>query len=502
MAASYLPPTTRELGERTVLSRGDELAGVPVVVRGAHFPGETVPVRLQRLSARALTLLRRRLAARDGSLVATLAWGDAPIASVLQVFSVGDHTAASAGGGGDELVLQGICRARLAVSSQSQVDGVLHLGGTIMDDDDAHVATRPAVRSASRWPDVPAGMLHSGPLPAALCGRGLSVEMAASRAFAAAAACNLTPAPTPGSQPWRVHGTAQQASWWLARTMPCGAAQRWALLACQSTMVRLRTMTYLLSHGAVLVCRSCRRPLCSLSDVASLQGAGVSDCFVNPHGIPFRVTTAMRVIGDAVAVSNVPPTHSDSWFRGFGWTMAHCRGCDAHLGWRYDYLGEPDAATPFTAASRFEVDSGSGASFVVRPARHMAAPASAGGDGGTAAAAGAAAGGESDGEGELPLQAEMLDALAGAGIDAGTAALHWLLAQIGAPASEPPARVPLASLVPAPPAGIPAYFYGLCDEAVRMQLVLPAEATDEAAADSSGWVLGTRRMGRNDGARA
>ncbi len=66
---------------------------------------------------------------------------------------------------------------------------------------------------------------------------------------------------------------------------------------------------------------------------------------VNPHGVVhtvrcFREAWNLREVG--------PPTTYFSWFAGYAWSIVHCAGCDAHLGWAFD--GDEDRFYGFVAA--------------------------------------------------------------------------------------------------------------------------------------------------------
>ena len=55
--------------------------------------------------------------------------------------------------------------------------------------------------------------------------------------------------------------------------------------------------------------------------------------FVNPHGFVFRIGAFERADGCRLHGS---PTTDWTWFDGFAWRFAACRGCGEHLGWGYE----------------------------------------------------------------------------------------------------------------------------------------------------------------------
>ncbi|HLO77668.1 MAG TPA: cereblon family protein [Magnetospirillum sp.] len=58
----------------------------------------------------------------------------------------------------------------------------------------------------------------------------------------------------------------------------------------------------------------------------------------NPAGILFRVVCFSDAPG-AVAVGNA--SHRFTWFAGFTWRIALCKGCGIHVGWMYEGAGAP-----------------------------------------------------------------------------------------------------------------------------------------------------------------
>ncbi|MGQ9365383.1 cereblon family protein [Azospirillum sp. ST 5-10] len=58
----------------------------------------------------------------------------------------------------------------------------------------------------------------------------------------------------------------------------------------------------------------------------------------NPAGIVFRILC----FGEAPGAGAVgAPTADFSWFAGYAWSVALCRSCGAHLGWRFVGEGPP-----------------------------------------------------------------------------------------------------------------------------------------------------------------
>lgn len=60
--------------------------------------------------------------------------------------------------------------------------------------------------------------------------------------------------------------------------------------------------------------------------------------FFNPAGHVFRLRCFTEAPG---ASDSGPPTDAFTWFKGYDWNFALCRGCSEHLGWRYTGAAAP-----------------------------------------------------------------------------------------------------------------------------------------------------------------
>jgi hypothetical protein len=57
---------------------------------------------------------------------------------------------------------------------------------------------------------------------------------------------------------------------------------------------------------------------------AVLQGS--MGIFVNPGGFLHQTITLREVAPRGLRLMDEPPCEADTWFAGFGWTIANCRG--------------------------------------------------------------------------------------------------------------------------------------------------------------------------------
>lgn len=90
------------------------------------------------------------------------------------------------------------------------------------------------------------------------------------------------------------------------------------------------------SKKGFLFCAACSHVVGHVQDRIEVQGSFQHTC-TNPYGYVHHFGCHSDAPGCAV----VGNAHSaDSWFAGFRWRLAHCGGCDIHLGWQFEKAGE------------------------------------------------------------------------------------------------------------------------------------------------------------------
>jgi hypothetical protein len=80
-----------------------------------------------------------------------------------------------------------------------------------------------------------------------------------------------------------------------------------------------------------ITCAACGREITDESQRIAVEGAH-QHRFMNPEGYVYDIACFGEAPGCAVRGI---PTGEFTWFRGFAWSYAVCRGCSAHLGWHY-----------------------------------------------------------------------------------------------------------------------------------------------------------------------
>ncbi len=86
-----------------------------------------------------------------------------------------------------------------------------------------------------------------------------------------------------------------------------------------------------------LLCRVCFTPITSEDHRVAVEGQAVHRR-TNPSGVTFTFGCYVEAPG---ARGTGAPTAEFSWFSGYVWSFALCRGCGEHLGWSFE--GKPPA---------------------------------------------------------------------------------------------------------------------------------------------------------------
>jgi|HubBroStandDraft_6_1064221.scaffolds.fasta_scaffold584770_2 hypothetical protein len=85
------------------------------------------------------------------------------------------------------------------------------------------------------------------------------------------------------------------------------------------------------SEDEAVRCAACGRVLAKKSDRIAVEGSH-EHAFVNPVGVEYRI----RCFRDAEGTAGAGEESTFfSWFPGYAWRVALCRGCGAHVGWGF-----------------------------------------------------------------------------------------------------------------------------------------------------------------------
>lgn len=84
----------------------------------------------------------------------------------------------------------------------------------------------------------------------------------------------------------------------------------------------------------MMVCRQCGHAITRPDQAISVDGAH-RHTFANPHGAVYEI----GCFGSANGCAAVGPASDEfTWFKGFFWRIAVCRGCQIHLGWLFESM--------------------------------------------------------------------------------------------------------------------------------------------------------------------
>ncbi|XP_063231995.1 protein cereblon isoform X2 [Bacillus rossius redtenbacheri] len=122
-------------------------------------------------------------------------------------------------------------------------------------------------------------------------------------------------------------------SYWVAQNLPLSDEQRMGLLKLDSAVQRLRLELSVLEKCRVLCCRDCQSKVAEQKDVFSMSVEGPQGTYVNPGGYIHETVTVHRAKG--LRTVEEQPSTEYTWFPGYAWTIAECRGCRRHMGWRF-----------------------------------------------------------------------------------------------------------------------------------------------------------------------
>ncbi|XP_003973227.2 protein cereblon isoform X1 [Takifugu rubripes] len=122
-------------------------------------------------------------------------------------------------------------------------------------------------------------------------------------------------------------------SYRVAACLPIDDALRLQLLKIGSAIQRLRCELDIMDRCTSLCCKQCQdTEITTKTEIFSLSLYGPMAAYVNPHGYVHETLTVYKA-------SNLNligrPSTLHSWFPGYAWTIAQCRTCGSHMGWKF-----------------------------------------------------------------------------------------------------------------------------------------------------------------------
>jgi len=113
-----------------------------------------------------------------------------------------------------------------------------------------------------------------------------------------------------------------------------------ALLQYDCAISRLQYEAKVLSMlgGKAFVCSTCRAPLGKHTDIVPMNKEGLQAAYCNPAGAIHETVTLYHAKN--IVLNREPPSTVCSWFPGYAWTIASCKGCGFHVGWLFTATNE------------------------------------------------------------------------------------------------------------------------------------------------------------------
>ncbi|XP_078339772.1 protein cereblon-like [Crassostrea virginica] len=123
-----------------------------------------------------------------------------------------------------------------------------------------------------------------------------------------------------------------ELSYWVIQNLPLDDNLRISLMEIDSAVQRLRCSLSIVQKCSTLCCKECNTNIANKNEVFSLSIEGPLGAYVNPQGYVHETMTVykaqnLNLIGR--------PTKEHSWFPGYAWTIAQCRRCAFHIGWKF-----------------------------------------------------------------------------------------------------------------------------------------------------------------------
>ncbi|XP_041417639.1 protein cereblon isoform X2 [Xenopus laevis] len=122
-------------------------------------------------------------------------------------------------------------------------------------------------------------------------------------------------------------------SYRVAACLPIDDALRIQLLQIGNAIQRLRCELDIMSKCTSLCCKHCPdTEITTKNEIFSLSLCGPMAAYVNPHGYVHETLTVYKAFNLSLVGR---PSIENSWFPGFAWTIAQCRVCGSHMGWKF-----------------------------------------------------------------------------------------------------------------------------------------------------------------------
>ncbi|XP_040214589.1 protein cereblon isoform X1 [Rana temporaria] len=122
-------------------------------------------------------------------------------------------------------------------------------------------------------------------------------------------------------------------SYRVAACLPIDDTLRIQLLQIGNAIQRLRCELDIMSKCTSLCCKRCHdTEITTKNEIFSLSLCGPMAAYVNPHGYVHETLTVYKALNLSLVGR---ASTENSWFPGYAWTIAQCRVCQSHMGWKF-----------------------------------------------------------------------------------------------------------------------------------------------------------------------
>ncbi|XP_074645118.1 protein cereblon-like isoform X2 [Tubulanus polymorphus] len=147
-------------------------------------------------------------------------------------------------------------------------------------------------------------------------------------------------------EPDKMPSDAVEFSFWVAGNIMMDDNLKLKLLAIDSAVQRLRCELAIMQKCSVLCCRDCGEMIFNKNEVFTMSVQGPMGTYVNPGGYVHEMFTVSSERKEFALNLRGRPSSQHSWFPGYAWTIAECKNCSDHMGWRFTVVNKKQGLKP------------------------------------------------------------------------------------------------------------------------------------------------------------
>ena len=142
---------------------------------------------------------------------------------------------------------------------------------------------------------------------------------------------------------------ATEFSYWVTHNLPLDNNRRDSLLKMNCPIQRLRKQLEIMQKYGIMICDDCRTIIADKKDLFSMSLTGLMGAYVNPGGYVHETVTFHKAKG--LRLRGLSSTEH-SWFPGYAWTIAECKHCGNHMGWKFTAVNKKLVPKKFWGLTR------------------------------------------------------------------------------------------------------------------------------------------------------